>query len=300
MSADEPGGPQLAPSQGGYTTEFVDPVERLPDAPLENVPGPGPGLQLREERIRRGRSLRQAHQATRIPIPHLEAIEAEAWERLPAPAFARGFISSYSDYLGMDAARILEQVPIQPTAPGAGLEPQPEAEQPDRPPSAGAPPGPAPMRDDLSGRFPFGAWIAALVVLALVAGVAALFALRSTAPEPETEPEVTGLAEPRVPPPGEAAAAIQPDPFEDLTGVPRLAAQAYARGTGAPFVIMQVPDAAPRDTVIDQYPPAGTLLENGDAILVVVSAGPPQSAEQPGGGAGAVGQDAGDDAGDGQ
>lgn len=280
MSGEESGGPQLAPSRGGYTTEFVDPVERLPDAPLEDVPGLGPGLQLREERVRRGRSLRQAHQATRIPIPHLEAIEAETWERLPAPAFARGFISSYSDYLGMDAARILEQVPIPPTAPGAGLEPQPEAERPAGSPTAGATPEPAPMRDDLSGRFPFGAWIAALIVLALVAGVVALFMLRSTAPEPQAEPEVTGLAEPRVPPPGEAAAAIQPDPLADLIGIPRLAAQGYARGTGAPFVIMQVPDAAPRDTVIDQYPPAGTLLENGDAILVVVSAGPPEPAAQ--------------------
>lgn len=294
MSGDEAGGPELAPSRGGYTTEFVDPVERLPDAPLEDVPGPGPGLQLREERIRRGRSLRQAHQATRIPIPHLEAIEAEAWERLPAPAFARGFISSYSDYLGMDAARILEQVPIAPTAPGAGLEPQPEAERP-----AGAPPEPAPMRDDLSGRFPFGAWIAALIVLALVAGVAALFAFRPPAPEPTEEPEVAGLAEPRVPPPGEAAAAIQPDPITDLTGVPRIAAQAYARGTGAPFVIMQVPGAAPRDTVIDQYPPAGTLLENGDAILVVVSTGPTGPAAQAEDGEGATELDIEDDAGDG-
>ena len=239
MSEGEPEGPRLAPSRGGYTTEFVDPVEHLPDAGPDDGPGLGPGLQMRGERIRRGRSLRQAHQATRIPLPTLEAIEAEEWERLPAPAFARGFISSYADYLGMDAALILERTPIAPTAPGAGLAPERERRNGNRVPEA--PSEPAAMRDDLSGRFPFGAWIAALIVLALVAGVAALFAFRSTTPEQAVEPEVAGLAEPRVPPPGEAA-AVPAEPIAYLIGIPRVAAQAYARGSGAPFLIMEVAD----------------------------------------------------------
>lgn len=34
---------------------------------------------------------------------HLEALENEKWEQLPEPAFIKGYIKSYCDYLGLDA-----------------------------------------------------------------------------------------------------------------------------------------------------------------------------------------------------
>lgn len=258
----------------------------LPDAEAAAPPRLGPGLQMKEERIRRGRSLRQAHQATRIPTQYLEAIEAEEWGALPAAPFTRGFIASYADYLGMDSAVLLEQSPIGPTAPGAGLEPEPE-QVPEGAPRSGSPGGQ--QRAGLAGGSSLGAWIAALVVAAIVAG-AALILLRSgdTEEAPPEQREVAGLAEPRVPAPGSGQVEVDSAPVPDLSGVPRIAALAYARVSGVPYLVIEVADAAPAATVIEQSPPPGAQLEAGDSLLIVVSAGPgaaPEAAEAEAGGA---------------
>ena len=82
----------------------------------------GIGEELRQARIRRGRSIAQAHQATRIARHYLEALEAEDWRRMPAAPFARGFLSSYAQYLGLDEGPLLARFPFEPSAPGEGLQ----------------------------------------------------------------------------------------------------------------------------------------------------------------------------------
>ena len=240
----------------------------LPDTESAALPRPSPGLQMKEERIRRGRSLRQAHQATRIPMPYLEAIEAEEWDALPAAPFTRGFISSYADYLGMDSAVLLEQAPIEPTAPGAGLDSEPEPVPGEAAQGGG-------QRAELAGGSSLGAWIAALVVAAIVAGAAFVLLRSGDAEEaPPPQREVAGLAEPRVPAPGSGQTEVDTAPVPDLSGVPRIAALAYARASGVPYLVIEVADAASAATVIEQSPPAGSQLEAGDSLLIVVSSGP--------------------------
>jgi cytoskeleton protein RodZ len=55
---------------------------------------------LRELRTRRGVSLDEIARKTRVAQRYLEALEADAFEDLPAPVFIRGFIRAYCQALG--------------------------------------------------------------------------------------------------------------------------------------------------------------------------------------------------------
>ncbi len=67
------------------------------------------GAFLRDHREQKGVSLTDVSQETRISLPVLTAIEEDAYERMPAMAFCRGFYSLYADYLELDTASILER-----------------------------------------------------------------------------------------------------------------------------------------------------------------------------------------------
>jgi cytoskeletal protein RodZ len=67
------------------------------------------GAFLRDHREQKGVSLTDVSQETRISLPVLTAIEEDAYERMPAVAFCRGFYSLYADYLELDTASILER-----------------------------------------------------------------------------------------------------------------------------------------------------------------------------------------------
>jgi cytoskeleton protein RodZ len=55
---------------------------------------------LRDLRARRGVSLDEIARKTRVAPRYLEALEADAYEDLPAPVFIRGFIRAYCQALG--------------------------------------------------------------------------------------------------------------------------------------------------------------------------------------------------------
>lgn len=65
------------------------------------------GETLRESRERLGLTLEEAERATRIRAHHLQALEREAWDSLPSPVQARGFLHNYADFLGLDPNAIL-------------------------------------------------------------------------------------------------------------------------------------------------------------------------------------------------
>jgi cytoskeleton protein RodZ len=58
------------------------------------------GAHLRELRTRRGVSLDDIARATRVAQRYLVALEADAFDSLPAPVFIRGFIRAYCQALG--------------------------------------------------------------------------------------------------------------------------------------------------------------------------------------------------------
>jgi len=70
----------------------------------------GIGDTLRSTRERRGLSIAEVAQETRISARFLEALEAEQFEELPAPVYVRGFIRSYANYLRIEPQPLLDQL----------------------------------------------------------------------------------------------------------------------------------------------------------------------------------------------
>lgn len=62
------------------------------------------GEQLRRAREAKGLSLDDVAGRTRIPIRHLQNIEREDWDALPAVTYAIGFARNYANAVGMDGA----------------------------------------------------------------------------------------------------------------------------------------------------------------------------------------------------
>jgi cytoskeletal protein RodZ len=99
----------------------------------------GIGERLRNAREAKGLSLRAVADLTRIRAIYLQALEEERFDQLPGAVYARGFLRTYADALGLDADRLLDaypgaleppppahigtaaEIPIQPAAPRSRL-----------------------------------------------------------------------------------------------------------------------------------------------------------------------------------
>ncbi|MEL7190083.1 MAG: RodZ domain-containing protein [Pseudomonadota bacterium] len=77
----------------------------------EAVTGPaGPGERLRAARVAKGWDLGFIAAETRIPMHHLEALEDENFEALPARTYAIGFARNYARAVGLDETEITDAV----------------------------------------------------------------------------------------------------------------------------------------------------------------------------------------------
>src|SRR3954469_21007597 len=68
------------------------------------------GAQLRHARELKGMSLDDVAGRTRIPIRHLQNIEREDWDALPAATYAVGFTRNYANALGLDGATLAREL----------------------------------------------------------------------------------------------------------------------------------------------------------------------------------------------
>lgn len=66
------------------------------------------GASLREERERRGVSLRDIATTTKISVSSLEALERNQVSRLPGGVFTRAFVRSYAAEVGLDPDRTVQ------------------------------------------------------------------------------------------------------------------------------------------------------------------------------------------------
>ena len=69
----------------------------------------GIGSSLREARLGRGLELSQIERDTRIRSKYLGALEEDRFDALPGPAYAKGFLRTYADYLGLDAQQFVDE-----------------------------------------------------------------------------------------------------------------------------------------------------------------------------------------------
>ena len=242
----------------------------------------GIGEELRQARIRRGRSIAQAHQATRIARHYLEALEAEDWRRMPAAPFARGFLSSYAQYLGIDDGPLLQRFPFEPSSPGEGLQLSDEtiesyqaAERSGRPREELRPP-----------RVHLGPWLAAaVVVLVIIGAVVAVVSLRDEV-EP-VEQEESFFGDRKVSDEVDEASVANPintdfEPLPDLRAYSSREAINYVKLLNAPYVVVSIYDDSPVGTVLEQSPAPGAQPQEDAVVTLVVSRGPrPGNSSEP-------------------
>ncbi len=82
------------------------------------------GSTLREARVRRKLTLQQVEEDTKIRVKYLQAMENEDFDLMPGAAYAKGFLQTYAQYLGLDAQIILDEYRSRGLY---GEEPQPFA-----------------------------------------------------------------------------------------------------------------------------------------------------------------------------
>ena len=80
------------------------------------------GARLAAAREARGVSLEDVARRTRIPLGGLRSLEADAYERLPPPIFARGYVRAYATEIGLDPETLIAQFDAERPVP----EPPPD------------------------------------------------------------------------------------------------------------------------------------------------------------------------------
>jgi cytoskeleton protein RodZ len=128
------------------------------------------GEVLKQTRSRREIDIRTVEQETKIRIKYLRALENEEWDVLPGPAYARGFLRTYAQFLGLDGDALIDEYRRTVEADQAADHPygfsEPVLERRMRP--GGEP------RRPLRGRI-----LAIAALLAVGAGVLVVLGLRS-------------------------------------------------------------------------------------------------------------------------
>lgn len=69
---------------------------------------PSPGRYIREQRLRRGMTLEEVAERTKIPRASVEALEDERFEALPGPVFVKGFLRCCARALEIDEQVVLD------------------------------------------------------------------------------------------------------------------------------------------------------------------------------------------------
>lgn len=73
------------------------------------VGGTAIGAELVRAREELGLEIRDLEERTKIRARYLRALEAEAWEAIPSPAYAKGFLRTYANELGLDAEELVDE-----------------------------------------------------------------------------------------------------------------------------------------------------------------------------------------------
>src|SRR5579862_4524791 len=67
------------------------------------------GSRLREARMRAKIDISEVELRTKIRAKYLRAIENEEWDLLPGDVFAKSFLRTYGEYLGLDTRQLIDE-----------------------------------------------------------------------------------------------------------------------------------------------------------------------------------------------
>ncbi len=213
----------------------------------------GLGDTLRARRIEMGKTLADAEAATRIRARLLGALEDGAYDRLPNPAYVRGYITSYARWLELEVQPLLTMYRAESGAVGpTAAVPRREQVVPPREKAHAVP-------------WKTAVIVAGLLVTIVLAfwGVRSLSQDRDTTPPLPAEPETTQTATS----PGTAATSAPPAVEESRA--PTVTTEPL---TGEPFTVkVEVGDGASwaRITVDGNKAYEGTLVRGQSKEFLV-------------------------------
>jgi cytoskeleton protein RodZ len=128
------------------------------------------GARLREARMRGKIDINQVEADTKIRAKYLRAMENEEWGLLPGEIYAKTFLRTYADYLGLDSRELLDDYRRQYERPtDHDLRPLTSGRERDRRQSGGRRQPPQPRGG--GGGFRIPPWALVVIVLVIV-GVA--------------------------------------------------------------------------------------------------------------------------------
>lgn len=67
------------------------------------------GATLQAEREKRGLSLEDAHDSTKITVQNISALEEDRFDSFPNKVYARAFLRDYANFLGLDSGELLTE-----------------------------------------------------------------------------------------------------------------------------------------------------------------------------------------------
>ncbi len=77
------------------------------------------GNTLREARVRRNLTLQQVEEDIKIRVKYVQAMENEDWDVMPGVTYVKGFLRTYSTYLGLDPDVIIGEFRSRGMVPSA-------------------------------------------------------------------------------------------------------------------------------------------------------------------------------------
>ncbi len=104
---------------------------------IPTAPGPRPGKLLAEARARKNLTIPEIAQQLKLSTSQIEALEADAYTRLPGTVFVRGFVRNYARLVNLDGEVLIGalDLPHQPTTASAAVPRSSNIPFPDRHPS---------------------------------------------------------------------------------------------------------------------------------------------------------------------
>jgi cytoskeletal protein RodZ len=215
------------------------------------------GKALTHARTARGLTISDVERDTRISTKYIKALEEGEFETLPAPVYARAFMRTYAQYLGLNARELVQQLP--------GARPEPEL-----------PPLPDVARE-VGAPLISPSWVVAGVILLLLVGIGVLLFSRRGGSSTETvqsQPTFVGQGAEQAQPtagPGSSSVVAQAGTVPDLQGRNALVAIDSLQQTGLKFFVIEVQgNNSQTQTVMQQSPSPGSAVSRGDTVTLVV------------------------------
>jgi hypothetical protein len=227
------------------------------------------GNTLSRARRARAITLEDAERDTHVSKRYLQALENEDFSVFPAPVYARGFLRTYSRYLGLNPEELIRVFPNQELT--VDITPLPTISRP--------------VANAVSMNWVVAAFVG---VFLLGAGILLFSAGNDAGVVGDTPrlPQGTVVTNPQVIQPPLAATpvsgqfqgraiSVQPGLVPDFVGADEASALAVLRDQQIDYVVIAVTDAtAPRGMIISQTPEANSRTSADLSVTLKVSRGP--------------------------